>query len=186
MSEPSDHEPGAEPEVAGPDAGELEEEPVRTSYAPRSNRRSRAGSLRNCRLCWKPIVIDARFVEEEPPRVFFRCPHCGHAFPIRRSDIPRTTASATAPPAAARVAPAPAGPPAEIWSTLEKSVIDRLDLDAVRALLNQIEAVHARHGASEESVALRDALCNREQLLIALEDVGQAVESIEADFPPTR
>lgn len=187
------HEPEAAQEPATYDvedvaAADPAEARPYTTFGTRSNRRARTGALRNCRLCWKPITVDARFVEEEPPRTFFRCPHCTHAFPIRRSDV--------APPAAEagpRLAPAPAraeavstGPPVEIWSTLERSVIDRLDLDAVRALLNQIEAIHARHGSTEESLALRETLCAREQLLIALEDVGQAVASIEAEFPPTR
>ena len=193
MHEPPDHESGAEPEVVEPEpeatgAGALEEEPPQVSFGARSNRRARAGGLHNCRLCWKPITIEARFVEEEPPRTFFRCPHCGHAFPIRRSDVPAEAAAMHAPvtPPAAAAEPAPTAPPAEIWSTLEKSVIDRLDLEAVRALLDQLEAVHARHGSTDESVALRDALCAREQLLIALEDVSQAVASLEADFPSTR
>ena len=193
MHEPSDHESGAEPEVveSEPEAtgpGAPDEQLPRVSFGARSNRRARAGALHNCRLCWKPITIEARFVEEEPPRTFFRCPHCGHAFPIRRSDVPDAATAPSAPvtaPAAATER-APEAPPAEIWSTLEKSVIDRLDLDAIRALVDQLEAVHARHGATAESVALRDALCAREQLLIALEDVSQAVASIEADFPSTR
>jgi hypothetical protein len=187
MQEPSDHEQEAAQEVDGAVAGDAPEERPFTGFGARSNRRARPGALRNCRLCWKPITVDARFVEEEPPRTFFRCPHCGQAFPIRRSDVqaPATGAQPRPTPAAAEPV-AVAGPPVEIWSTLEKTVIDRLDLDAVRALLNQVEAIHARHGSTEESLALRDSLCAREQLLIALEDVGQAVASIEAEFPPRR
>lgn len=194
MSEPSDHQSASVPEVtaAVPGASDAEagtpvEERPRTTFGARSNRRVRSGGLHNCRLCWKPITVEARFVEEEPPRLFFRCPHCGHAFPIRRSDVAADPAAPPTAPPVAPAAPAQAGaPPAEIWSTLEKSVIDRLDLDAVRALLDQLEAVHHRHGPTEESVALRDALCAREQLLIALEDVSQAVASLEADFRSTR
>ncbi|MDE3086609.1 MAG: hypothetical protein KGJ77_07565 [Acidobacteriota bacterium] len=198
MSERSEHErtPGHEevtalgaattPEVEGDAGGDPAELRPYTSFGTRSNRRARAGALRNCRLCWKPITVDARFVEEAPPRTFFRCPYCSQAFPIRRSDVQPPTAEAAPLPAPARPEADTSGPPVEIWSTLERSVIDLLDLDAVRALLNQIEAIHTRHGSTEESLALRDTLCAREQLLIALEDVGQAVASIEAEFPPTR
>jgi hypothetical protein len=186
MHEPSDHDPAVEREEPGDGQAEPEEVRTYTSFGARSNRRARPGALRNCRLCWKPITVEARFVEEEPPRLFFRCPHCAHAFPIRRADI-QAAAEVTAPPPAPEAAEqALDAPPPEIWSTIEKSVIDRLDLDAVRALLNQIEAIHERHESTKESLALRDALCGREQLLIALEDVGQAMASIEAEFPPTR
>lgn len=58
-----------------------------TGGTSRPNRRVRAsGTLWTCRLCWKPITIEARHIEEDPPHVYLHCPNCGHSFPIRGSD----------------------------------------------------------------------------------------------------
>ena len=44
------------------------------------------GRLWTCRLCWKPITIEARYIEDSAVHVYFRCPSCGHSFPIRDRD----------------------------------------------------------------------------------------------------
>jgi predicted RNA-binding Zn-ribbon protein involved in translation (DUF1610 family) len=49
-------------------------------------------TLRTCRLCWQPIPWAAEHLEEGELHVFFRCPHCGAAFPIRHSDAARMRA----------------------------------------------------------------------------------------------
>jgi len=59
--------------------------------------------LHSCRLCWQPVTLDARYVEEAGQHLYFRCPHCGGSFPIRRSDtgsLPAREATLL-PPAAA-------------------------------------------------------------------------------------
>ena len=46
----------------------------------------KGGILPTCRLCWHPIEWTADRLESTEMHVYFRCPHCGAAFPIRRSD----------------------------------------------------------------------------------------------------
>ena len=42
--------------------------------------------LQTCRLCWRPIEWTAMHLEKSQMHVYYRCPHCGAAFPIRRAD----------------------------------------------------------------------------------------------------
>jgi predicted RNA-binding Zn-ribbon protein involved in translation (DUF1610 family) len=42
--------------------------------------------LQTCRLCWHPIEWTTEHLEKSEMHVYFRCPHCGAAFPIRHSD----------------------------------------------------------------------------------------------------
>jgi DNA-directed RNA polymerase subunit RPC12/RpoP len=43
--------------------------------------------VRECRLCWKAVELDRRFLEETEQHVYIRCGHCGGSFPIRHSDL---------------------------------------------------------------------------------------------------
>lgn len=43
--------------------------------------------LETCRLCWRPIDWSAEHLEYEEMHVYYRCPHCGSAFPVRHSDV---------------------------------------------------------------------------------------------------
>ena len=150
----------------------------------RANRRTRtSGSLRMCRMCWKPISIERRYVEVVPPHVYFRCPSCGQSFPIRRSDVPaddavpagERDAIAAGGGAAPKKASPEEGPSSgQILAALETDLIDRLDLDAVRALLGQLDALHSAHGTTAQSRTLHRALHDRERILIVLEDLAQA------------
>ena len=42
--------------------------------------------LPTCRLCWHAIEWSAQHLETSEMHVYYRCPHCGAAFPIRHSD----------------------------------------------------------------------------------------------------
>ena len=150
-------------------------------FGRRSNRRVRASGLRTCRLCWRPITIEAQNVEEDPPHIYFRCPSCMNAFPIRRSDLPAGYVSSE-PLKSEPSASSPTGHPAgEIWALLGDNVVDQLDFEAVRGLLEQLNAVHARHGETVESKALHGALSAREQILIAMEDLASVLKDYEAE-----
>jgi DNA-directed RNA polymerase subunit RPC12/RpoP len=54
------------------------------------DRRFRAlgpSTRRECRLCWRSVVLRPEHVEATDQHVYVRCPHCGGSFPIRHSDI---------------------------------------------------------------------------------------------------
>jgi DNA-directed RNA polymerase subunit RPC12/RpoP len=40
-----------------------------------------------CRLCWRPVVLEARCIEVTDQHIYVRCPHCSGSFPIRHSDV---------------------------------------------------------------------------------------------------
>ena len=42
--------------------------------------------LQTCRLCWQPIEWTAQHLEKSEMHVYYRCPQCGAAFPIRHAD----------------------------------------------------------------------------------------------------
>ncbi|HTZ07528.1 MAG TPA: hypothetical protein VMB72_00565 [Acidimicrobiales bacterium] len=59
------------------------------SNANAGDRRFRPPEARltpECRLCWRPIVLEHGHIETTEQHVYVRCPHCGGSFPIRRSD----------------------------------------------------------------------------------------------------
>jgi hypothetical protein len=148
-------------------------------FGSRSNRRARLnGALKTCRLCWRPISIEAQYIEEDPPRVYFRCPHCAHSFPIRRSDIPEDVRASRSKgsPAGERV-PEDARHLVEVWAALEEHAIDKLDLGAVRALLAQVDNMVNRLGPTEETRVVQRSLRAREQILAVLEQLEEAIET---------
>jgi predicted RNA-binding Zn-ribbon protein involved in translation (DUF1610 family) len=53
--------------------------------------------LQTCRLCWHPIEWTSEHLENTEMHVYFRCPHCGAAFPIRRSDAAALEGAPSAP-----------------------------------------------------------------------------------------
>ena len=57
------------------------------AFGRHSDRRMReSGTLLTCRICWTPITIAAENIEVDSRHVYFRCPKCGHSFPVRHSD----------------------------------------------------------------------------------------------------
>jgi hypothetical protein len=61
-----------------------------TSFGSHSERRWRTkANLVSCRLCWKSITVDHDALESSGPGapVYFRCPHCGGSFPVRKTDM---------------------------------------------------------------------------------------------------
>lgn len=72
--------------------------PNQQSFGHHSERRTgRVRSLQSCRLCWKPITLDAQHVEEAELYLYFRCPNCGRSFPIRRRDMTVRSEQASSP-----------------------------------------------------------------------------------------
>ena len=68
--------------------------------SPVSERRFKADSdlepgTRLCRLCFTIVVLKPAYIEVTERYVCVRCPHCGHPFPIRRSDLQSMEASET-------------------------------------------------------------------------------------------
>lgn len=174
-----DPEPLDSVEVAEPAESSAE---AARPFGTWSNRRGRAtGALKTCRLCWKPITIEAKYVEEDPPRVYFRCPHCLNSFPIRHSDIPKTVEAtvqeAPSPEAPSREAELPAAVSSwgGVWAALEEHAVDKLDLPAVRALLRQVERWESQNEPTAETGAIRRSLEARENLLVALDDLEHAI-----------
>ena len=43
--------------------------------------------VRECRLCWRAVELDRRFLEVTDQHAYVRCGHCGGSFPIRRRDL---------------------------------------------------------------------------------------------------
>ena len=43
--------------------------------------------VRECRLCWRAVELDRRFLEVTEQHVYVRCGHCGGSFPIRHRDL---------------------------------------------------------------------------------------------------
>ena len=43
--------------------------------------------VRECRLCWRILIIDQHHIETTERHVYVRCDHCGGSFPIRHSDV---------------------------------------------------------------------------------------------------
>ena len=41
---------------------------------------------RQCRVCFRVVVLELGFIETTEQYVYVRCPHCSHSFPIRRTD----------------------------------------------------------------------------------------------------
>jgi len=55
-----------------------------------SDRRFRAAApprTRECRLCWRIVILEPQHIEATDQHVYVRCPHCGGSFPIRHSDF---------------------------------------------------------------------------------------------------
>jgi hypothetical protein len=50
-------------------------------------RASGPSASRECRLCWRSVVLGPEHVEATVQHVYVRCPHCGGSFPIRHSDM---------------------------------------------------------------------------------------------------
>jgi DNA-directed RNA polymerase subunit RPC12/RpoP len=42
--------------------------------------------VRRCRLCWRAVYLSADDVEAGERYPYMRCPYCGGAFPVRRTD----------------------------------------------------------------------------------------------------
>jgi hypothetical protein len=42
---------------------------------------------RLCRVCFTVVTLKPDYIELTPTYAGVRCPHCGHPFPIRRSDV---------------------------------------------------------------------------------------------------
>ncbi len=40
-----------------------------------------------CRLCWRPLVLEPHLIEATDQHIYLRCPHCMGSFPIRHSDL---------------------------------------------------------------------------------------------------
>lgn len=58
------------------------------AFGSHTNRRDLPSpAVRRCRVCWEAISVSRDSVEEGERYPFFRCPHCGSAFPIRREDV---------------------------------------------------------------------------------------------------
>ena len=59
-----------------------------TGFGFHTNRRALfSKSLRYCRVCWKPITMEDRYLDEAEGYTYFRCPHCGSSYPVRRTDV---------------------------------------------------------------------------------------------------
>jgi DNA-directed RNA polymerase subunit RPC12/RpoP len=58
-------------------------------------------TLETCRLCWQRIDWSPQYLEETDLHVYYRCPHCGAAFPIRHSDAAALKAAKPSAPGAA-------------------------------------------------------------------------------------
>ena len=52
-------------------------------------RRARTSTplVRECRLCWRAVELDRRYLEVTDLHAYVRCGHCGGSFPIRRRDL---------------------------------------------------------------------------------------------------
>jgi len=54
-----------------------------------------APGTRLCRLCFTIVALEPAYIEVTDMYLCVRCPHCGHAFPIRRGDVDAIVASGT-------------------------------------------------------------------------------------------
>ena len=61
--------------------------PMSVAELPERRRREATAHVRFCRLCWRPVEVDGRYLEVTEQHVYAHCGHCGGSFPIRHSDL---------------------------------------------------------------------------------------------------